>query len=67
MLSQDLHSCAVSLGVLAGKVSEEHWSFLRVLQANLLAHSDQARQMEAHLHPLHKEQANHVVNCKEDA
>ncbi|WP_462399708.1 hypothetical protein [Desulfovibrio piger] len=51
MLSQDIESCAVSLGVLAGQVSEEHWAFLRILQENLQAHAAQARQMENNLLP----------------
>ena len=46
MLSQDLQSCAASVGALAGEVSEEQWRFLRLLRENLLAHSDQARELE---------------------
>lgn len=37
MLSQDLESCAVSIGVLGGKVGEEEWAYLRMLRANLMA------------------------------
>ena len=51
MLSQDIESCAVSLGVLAGQVSEEHWAFLRMLQENLRAHAAQARHLEQELLP----------------
>lgn len=46
MLSQDLESCAVSIGVLGGKVGEEEWAYLRMLRANLMAHAVQARRME---------------------
>lgn len=51
MLSQDLFSCAVSIDVLAGQVSEEQRAFLRMLQENLRAHAAQARQMENNLLP----------------
>lgn len=51
MLSQDLRSCAISLGVLAGQVTEEQWSFLRMLQDNLRAHADEASAMEEYLTP----------------
>ena len=51
MLSQDIETCAVSLGVLAGQVSEEHWAFLRILQENLQAHAAQARHLERGLLP----------------
>lgn len=51
MLSQDLRSCAISLGVLAGQVTEEQWSFLRMLQDNLRAHADEASAMEENLTP----------------
>lgn len=46
MLSQDLESCAVSIGVLGGKVDEEHWAYLRLLRQNLMAHAEQAQIME---------------------
>ena len=46
MLSQDLQFCAVSLGVLGGKVGEEEWAYLRILRTNLMAHAVQARHME---------------------
>lgn len=51
MLSQDIESCAVSIDVLAGQVSEEQQAFLRMLQENLRAHAEQARQMENNLLP----------------
>ena len=51
MLSQDLFSCAVSIDVLAGQVTAEHWAYLQLLQRNLLAHAEQARQMENNLLP----------------
>ena len=51
MLSQDIESCAVSLGVMAGQVSEEHWAFLRILQENLREHAAQARHLEQELLP----------------
>lgn len=46
MLSQDLESCAVSIGVLAGNVDEQQWAYLRLLRANLLAHAEQAKRLE---------------------
>ncbi len=46
MLSQDLESCAVSIGVLAGDVDQEQWAYLRLLRANLLAHAEQAKHLE---------------------
>lgn len=46
MLSQDLVSCAVSIGVLAGDVDEQQWAYLRLLRANLLAHAAQAKHLE---------------------
>ncbi|MBM6835296.1 hypothetical protein [Desulfovibrio piger] len=51
MLSQDIESCAVSIDVLAGQVTAEHWAYLQLLQRNLLAHAEQARQMENNLLP----------------
>ena len=44
MLSQDLESCAVSIGVLGGKVGEEEWALSHA--HNLMAHAVQARRME---------------------
>ncbi len=46
MLSQDLQSCAASVGALAGQVGEDQWRFLRLLRENLLAHAEQARALE---------------------
>ena len=46
MLSQDLTSCAASVGALAGTVTEEQERFLRLLQENLLACAEQARWLE---------------------
>lgn len=46
MLSQDLESCAVSIGVLAGDVDEQQWAYLRLLRANLLVHAEQAKHLE---------------------
>lgn len=46
MLSQDLQSCAVSIGVLGGKVGEEEWAYLRMLRTNLLVHAEQAKHLE---------------------
>lgn len=46
MLSQDLESCAVSIGVLAGDVDEQQWAYLRLLRVNLLAHAAQAKHLE---------------------
>ena len=43
---QHLESCAMSIGVLGGKVGEEEWAYLRMLRANLMAHAVQARRME---------------------
>lgn len=51
MLSQDIESCAASIDVLAGQVSEEQRAFLRMLQANLRAHAAQARHLEQELLP----------------
>lgn len=51
MLSQDLFSCAVSIDVLAGQVTAEHWAYLQLLQRNLLAHAEQARHLEQELLP----------------
>ena len=45
MLSQDIESCAASIDVLAGQVSEEQRAFLRMLQENLRAHAAQARHL----------------------
>ena len=50
MLSQDIESCAASIDVLAGLVSEEQRA-LRMLQANLRAHAAQARHLERGLLP----------------
>lgn len=46
MLSQDLTSCAASVGALAGTVTEEQERFLRLLRENLLACAEQARWLE---------------------
>lgn len=51
MLSQDIESCAASIDVLAGQVSEEQRAFLRMLQKNLRAHAAQARHLERGLLP----------------
>lgn len=51
MLSQDIESCAASIDVLAGQVSEEQQAFLRMLQENLRAHAAQARHLEQELLP----------------
>lgn len=51
MLSQDIESCAASIDVLAGQVSEEQRAFLRMLQENLRAHAAQARHLEQKLLP----------------
>lgn len=51
MLSQDIESCAASIDVLAGQVSEEQRAFLRMLQENLRAHAAQARHLEQELLP----------------
>lgn len=52
MLSQDIESCAASIDVLAGQVSEEQRAFLRMLQENLRAHAAQARHLEQELQGL---------------
>lgn len=51
MLSQDIESCAASIDVLAGQVSEEQRAFLRMLQENLREHAAQARHLERGLLP----------------
>lgn len=45
-VSNDIASCAVALGALAGQVNEEQWAVVRVVRQNLQAHAEQVQHME---------------------
>lgn len=45
-LSADLEGLAVSVGVLAGRVSAEDWEFLKMLRANLRAAAERVAALE---------------------
>mgnify|MGYP001348673754 FL=1 len=45
-LAADLEGLAVSLGVLAGKVSAEEWEFLKIFRANLRAAAERVAALE---------------------
>lgn len=45
-LSADLEGLAVSVGVLAGRVSAEDWEFLKILRANLRAVAERVAALE---------------------
>jgi hypothetical protein len=45
-VSVDIESAAAALGVLAGEVNEEAWTYLRIVRANLQSLAEQTRQME---------------------
>lgn len=45
-LASDLEGLAVSVGVLAGRVSAEDWEFLKMLRANLRATAERVAALE---------------------
>ena len=52
-LAADLEGLAVSVGVLAGRVSAEDWEFLKMLRANLRAVSERVAVLENSLEVPH--------------
>lgn len=52
-LAADLEGLAVSVGVLAGRVSAEDWEFLKMLRANLRAVSERVAALENSLEVPH--------------
>lgn len=52
-LAADLEGLAVSLGVLAGKVSAEEWEFLKIFRANLRAAAERVAALEISLEVPH--------------
>lgn len=52
-LAADLEGLAVSVGVLAGRVSAEDWEFLKMLRANLRAISERVAVLENSLEVPH--------------
>lgn len=54
-LAADLEGLAVSLGVLAGKVSAEEWEFLKIFRANLRAAAERVAALENALEVPHEQ------------
>lgn len=52
-IAADLEGLAVSLGVLAGKVSPEEWEFLKIFRANLRAAAERVAALETSLEVPH--------------
>jgi len=52
-LAADLEGLAVSLGILAGKVSAEEWEFLKIFRANLRAAAERVAALETSLEAPH--------------
>ena len=52
-LAADLEGLAVSVGVLAGRVSAEDWEFLKMLRANLRAAAERVAALENSLEVPH--------------
>lgn len=53
-LAADLEGLAVSLGVLAGRVSAEQWEFLRIFRANLRSAAERVAALENSLEVPHE-------------
>lgn len=54
-LASDLEGLAVSIGVLAGRVSAEDWGFLKILRANLRAVAERVAALENGLEVPHEQ------------
>ena len=54
-LASDLEGLAVSVGVLAGRVSAEDWEFLKMLRANLRAIAERVAALENGLEVPHEQ------------
>lgn len=54
-LASDLEGLAVSVGVLAGRVSAEDWEFLKMLRANLRATAERVAALENGLEVPHEQ------------
>lgn len=54
-LASDLEGLAVSVGVLAGRVSAEDWEFLKMLRANLRAVAERVAALENGLEVPHEQ------------
>lgn len=54
-LSADLEGLAVSVGVLAGRVSAEDWEFLKILRTNLRAVAERVAALENGLEVPHEQ------------
>ncbi len=54
-LAADLEGLAVSLGVLAGKVSPEEWEFLKMFRTNLRAAAERVAALENSLEVPHEQ------------
>ena len=54
-LAADLEGLAVSVGVLAGRVSAEDWEFLKMLRANLRAVAERVAALENGLEVPHEQ------------
>ena len=48
-VSDKMYNLATSLGVLAGKVNEEEWQFIKLVKENLVAQAEIVKGMESNL------------------